>query len=232
LKAIGNNNLKKSNMQINLQSQLFKQAFALLPWVLFFGLLWFNGCSDSPTKPQLVKVIVPEVKSKFEAKKPLHEAIVKYSLTTVKGKTVYKENPIDEKLISENEKLKLDYAKANDSIQKLYFDKAVRLNKFSTKFEDDNLVLNINGIVQGEVKEITPNYIIKKREVEVPVKAKETVFRLLSGVEIGNNKSLNGFATKGNLMIQNRKGNIISASFDTNQTIWIGYNFSILNIKK
>jgi hypothetical protein len=219
-------------MQINLQSQLFKQAFALLPWVLFFGLLWFKGCSDSPTKPQLAKVIVPEVKSKFETKKPLHEAVVKYSLTTVKGKTIYKENPIDEKLIAENEKLKLDYAKANDSIQKLYFDKAVQLNKFSTKFEDDNLVLNINGIVQGEVKEITPNYIIKKREVEVPIKTKETVFRLLAGVEIGNNKSLNGFATKGNLMIQNRKGNIISGSFDTNQTIWIGYNFSILNIKK
>jgi hypothetical protein len=28
------------------------------------------------------------------------------------------------------------------------------------------------------------------------------------------------------------KGNVISAGYDTNQTIWMGYNFSILNIKK
>jgi hypothetical protein len=27
------------------------------------------------------------------------------------------------------------------------------------------------------------------------------------------------------------KGNVISASYDTDQTVWIGYNFSILNIK-
>jgi hypothetical protein len=37
----------------------------------------------------------------------------------------------------------------------LLFGKAVKLNKFSTKFEDDNLLLNIDGVVQGEVQEVT-----------------------------------------------------------------------------
>lgn len=130
-----------------------------------------------------------------------------------KSETVYIDNPIDPKLLAENEKLKLQFAKA------------VQQNEFSTDFEDENIVLNINGIVQSTVKEITPNYKIKERKVDVPVKPKKTVFRLLVGGEIGNNTKLDGFAAKGNLMPQNKKGNIISGSFDTNQTIWIGYNF-------
>jgi hypothetical protein len=49
----------------------------------------------------------------------------------------------------------------------LLFGKAVKLNKFSTKFEDDNLLLNIDGVVQGEVQEVTPSYTIKKKEVQL-----------------------------------------------------------------
>lgn len=221
-------------MQINVFNPFLKESIKYLGWVLLFTVLWFKGCSASDQKPQLVKVTVPEVKAIFESKKPVHKPIlIKANLPQLKkGETLYKENPINPKLLANNEKLKLDYAKANDSIKQLSFNKAIQLNKFSTKFEDENVVLNIDGVVQGEVQEITPSYTIKERKVEVPVKPKETVFRLLGGLELGNNSQLDGFAAKGNLMLQNRKGNIISASFDTNQTIWIGYNFSIFNIKR
>lgn len=220
--------------QINLQSPLLKEAFKYLGWVLLFFVLWFRGCSSTPASPQLTKVIVPEVKGKFEAKKPVNMPIgQKVSRQKVsKGETIYIDNPIDKKLIAENEKLKQDFAKASDSIKKLQFAKAIQLNRFSTTFDDDNLLLNIDGIVQGEVKEITPSYTIKPKKVEVQVKPKETVFRLLGGLELGNNTKLNGFKAKGNLMLQNKKGNIISGSFDTNQTIWLGYNFSIFDIKR
>jgi len=215
--------------QINLHSQIIKEAFKYLGWVLFFVQLWFGGCSGNQPTPQKVKVTVPEVKGKFEAKKPINVPI---GQKVSKGETVYKDNPIDPKLLAENEKLKVDFAKASDSIKKLQYSKAVQLNKFSTKFEDENLLLNIDGIVQGEVKEITPNYTIKEKKVEVQVKPKETVFRLLGGMEMGNNTKLDGFAAKANLMLQNKKGNILSGSFDTNQNIWIGYNFSIFDIKR
>lgn len=215
--------------QINLNSPILKESFKYLGWVLLFASLWFRGCSGNTSLPQIVKVTVPEVKGKLEAKKPVNVPI---GQKVSKGETVYKENPIDPKLLAENEKLKNDFAKANDSIKKLQFAKAVQLNKFSTKFEDENLLLNIDGIVQGEVKEITPNYTIKEKKIEVQVKPKETVFRLLGGMELGNNTKLDGFAAKGNLMLQNKKGNIVSGSFDTNQTIWIGYNFSIFDIKR
>lgn len=220
-------------MPINLYSPIWKESFKYLGWILLFIFLYFKGCTDNNKSVASVKVNIPEQKGSFEFKKPVHIPLEKAIEKHIEnGKTIFVENPINNKLIAENEKLKSDYEKANDSIKKISFDKAIQLNKFSTKFEDDNLVLNINGIVQGEVKEITPNYIIKEKKVDVQVKPKETVFRLLAGLELGNNKQLDGFKVKANLMMQNRKGNIISGSFDTNQTIWIGYNVSIFNIKK
>ena len=198
--------------------------------LLFFV---FRSCQGNEKSTVTAKVIVPEAKGTFDSKKPAHEAISPKKERTATGKEILQvENPINKKLIAENEKLKKDFAKANDSIKQLSFNKAVQLNKFSTKFEDDNLVLNIDGIVQGEVKEITPNYKIKEKKIEVPVKVKETAFRLLAGVEVGNTTQLDAFKLRANIMFQNRKGNIISGSFDTNQTIWVGYNISIFDIKR
>ena len=199
---------------------------------------WFRGCSATPPKTQSAKVIVPEVKGNFEAKKPVHQPIgirqnlSKKPLNTEAKSLSTEANSLIQKLIKENERLVQDFAKASDSIKQLSYNKAIQLNKFSTKFEDENLLININGIVQGEVKEITPNYTIKEKKMEVPVKQKETVFRLLGGLELGNNTQLDDFKLKANLMFQNKKGNIISGSFDTNQTIWVGYNISIFDIKK
>jgi hypothetical protein len=58
-------------------------------------------------------------------------------------------------------------------IKQLLFGTAIKLNKFSTKFEDDNLLLNIDGVVQGEVQ-VTPSYTIKKKRVAV-VKQRNSV---------------------------------------------------------
>ena len=227
--------------QINLQSPYIKEFMKYLGWILLFIVLWFKGCSGSTPTPQIAKVIVPEVKGTFQAKNPVHQAVlikanspqlknsvVKDYLTTGK-ENLQVENPIDKNLIAENEKLKNDFAKANDCIKKLSFNKAIQLNKFSTNFEDENIIINVNGVVQGEVKEITPNYTLKPKEQPKP---KETVFRLLGGLELGNTVKLDNFTVKANLKFQNRKGNIISGSFDTNETIWIGYNWSIFSIKR
>ena len=227
--------------QINLQSQYIKEFMKYLGWILLFIVLWFKGCSGATPTPQIAKVIVPEVKGTFQAKKPVHQAVlikanspqlknsvVKDYLTTGK-ENLQVENPIDKNLIAENEKLKNDFSKANDSIKKLSFNKAIQLNKFSTNFEDENIIINVNGVVHGEVKEITPNYTLKPKEQP---KQKETVFRLLGGLELGNTVKLDNFTVKANLKFQNRKGNIISGSFDTNETIWIGYNWSIFSIKR
>lgn len=201
--------------------------------LLFFV---FRSCQGDEESTVTAKVVVPEVKGTFDSKKPVHEAISSKKERTATGKEILQvENPIDKKLIAENEKLKKDFAKANDSIKQLSFNKAIQLNKFSTKFEDENLVLNIDGIVQGEVKEITPNYKIKEKKIEVPVKVKETVFRVLAGGAIGLNKELNQSAYQLDLNFQNRKGNIISAEYlkiGNQEFGMIGYKHSIINIKR
>jgi hypothetical protein len=82
------------------------------------------------------------------------------------------------------------------------------------------------------VKEITPSYKIKQREIKTEVKCKETAFRVLAGAEIGLPRDLSKVPIKGNLLFQNGKGNILSVGYDNSSTIWLGYNFSILNIKR
>jgi hypothetical protein len=220
-------------MQINLSKIPMKEIFKYSGWFLLFVVLWFKGCSANEKSSVITEIVVPKIEAKFESKKPVHEPVLKLSnSTTLKEKATSKENLQVEKLIAENEKLKEDFAKASDSIKQLKFNKAIQLNSFSANFEDENLTLNINGIVQGEVKELTPNYTIKERKAETQVKSKETAFRLLGGLEVGNTVTLDNFGMKANLMFQNRKGNIISGSFDTNQTIWVGYNWSIFDVKK
>jgi len=227
-------------MQINLQSPFWK---TFLKYLAVFSLgcfvaFWFRGCSGSTPKPQIAKVIVPEVKGVFESKKPAHEPIVINANNTAnmqKGKTVFVENPIDKKLIAENEKLKKDFAKADSATKDVIFEKVAQLNKFSSNFEDENIIINIEGIVQGEVKEITPSYIRKKIETEVTVKVKESVFRVLAGGAVGLNKELNQAAYQLDLNFQNRKGNIISAEYlkiGGQEFGMVGYKHSIINIKR
>lgn len=201
-------------------------------WILLFIVLWFNNFSNEEQTVVMAKVTVPEIKGKFEAKKPKHTPIAT-TRKTATGEVVYVENPINEELIQENIQLKIDFAKA-DSIQRVkLYDEAVQLSTFtSPPFEDENIKIDISGIVQGEVKEVFPLYKIKERKIEVPVKVKQTVFRLLGGTEIGNNTHFNDFKVKGNVMFQNRKGNIFSASYDTRETFWIGYNATLFEIKK
>lgn len=222
--------------QINSLYPLIKESIKYLGWILLFLALWFKGCSGSTQEPQLVKVIVPEVKGSFEPKKPVHKELEKPSSRgQQKGETVYKENPIDKKLIAENEKLKTDFAKANDSIRQLLFSQAVQLNKFSTKFEDEHLILNIDGVVQGEVKEITPNYTIKKKKIEVAVKQKETVFRFLGGGAIGLDQATAKIAYRTDLGFQNKKGDIVSIEFlkiGSQNYGMVGFKKSIFSIKR
>jgi hypothetical protein len=207
------------------------KVFAIVTAIVF-AFLWLKGCTSSNPEPQIakVKVTVPEVKGNFESKKPVH---LKVNLPkNDKSKIVKVENPINQQLVAENEALKLAFAKETDSLKKqLAYEKAIALNNFSTKFEDENLELNIEGVVQGEVKEISPSYKMKERNIEKTVKEKQVAFRMLGGVEVGNTLVLDNFAVKANLMFQNKKGNIFSASMDTNKAIWVGYSASIFNWK-
>lgn len=219
-------------IQINPRSPVFIQfvKYAAIAILAVFIFNWFKGCSPDPIKPNTQKIIIPEISGKFDPQKPKHipvkglEKDQKNPIIKWKDKEVIVENPLNTELVEQ-------YVKAKDSIERLnLYLKSIQLNSFSSKFEDENLLLNINGIVRGEVQEITPSWTIKKHEAEV--KTKETVFRMLAGAEVGSSIITPKLNFKANLMFQNRKGNVISGSYDTNQTVWIGYNKSIFNIKR
>ena len=219
-------------MQINLLDSRIKTFIkSYLGWILFFLMVWLNavlGIAGAGKEIKTVKVIVPTVTGKLESKKPELKPIeIKQEPIVNRDRLIYKENPFNIILAEENTKLKSDYYKMSDSLKSKAYDKAIELNTFSYKSEDKYLKLTIDGIVRGEVSEITPSYTIKEQESEVFVKEKLPGLKVLGGVEVGNTKTLDDLSFKGSVLFQNRKGNIISAGYDTDNKIWLGYYRSI-----
>ena len=214
-------------MQINLLDSRIKTFIkSYLGWILFFLMVWLNAGAGKEIKT--VKVIVPTVTGKLESKKPELKPIeIKQEPIVNRDRLIYKENPFNIILAEENTKLKADYSRMSDSLKSKAYDKAIELNTFSYKSEDKYLKLTIDGIVRGEVSEITPSYTIKEQESEVFVKEKLPGLKVLGGVEVGNTKTLDDLSFKGSVLFQNRKGNLISAGYDTDNKIWLGYYRSI-----
>lgn len=202
-------------------------------WVLLIiVLLLMKTCRPEPT---IITVEIPEKKGEFDGKKPEHTEITPKTIHEKEyvyrnGKKVYIENPLNEQLLNENEQLKRDFEKANDSIRSLLYEKSIAISKFSSKFEDKNIILDINGLVRGEVQEVTPNYTIKKQTISVPVK--QTVFRLLGGVEAGNTMQLDQLSFKANVGFQNKSGDVLNIGYDTQNVIWVGFSKSLFEIKR
>jgi hypothetical protein len=201
---------------------------------ILFLFLWLRGCTSTTSNPEpqiaKVKVTVPEVQGIFEPKKPINTPIAKTSNLPKIGKSYFDKL---KKAIVQNEPTIVNQTAESDSIVKEPCEH--QLNNFSTKFEDDNIVLNIEGVADGTVKEITPSYKWKERQLEVPMKQKETVLRVLAGGGFGVNKDLNQATWKLNVGLQNKKGNIIRGSYQRigNQDYWLGeYDVSIFNFKR
>lgn len=221
--------------QINLFDKRISKSFLYLGWVLFFLCLWFKGCSNGQ-KVSNNKVVIKEVTKTLPA-----DTLVKIVPITVEQ--WYKDTKTENKLkadIKEMYNRLLNYEEETawmqeefahkDSLQKAeLYRLATQLKAFESQFEDEHIKLTINGILAGgNVKEITPTYTIKERTVNVP----QTKFRLLAGGGISNTPNFDKPLFNANLGFQNAKGNVLRFSFDTEQRIMVGYDFSIFNYKK
>lgn len=226
-------------MQINSQSPILKESLKYLGWILLFVFLWFKGCSGTDKSSATAKVTIPEIKGNFKpvkpeqrtvsSKKELTENKNNFRQNLSKSENEFLQNQIT-LLLFENDKLKNDHINASDSLKKSLYDKAIQLNSFTHTWENDTIQSTSYGIVRGEVQSIALKYTIKARKIEVP--QKEIVFRFLGGVEIGNNIALSNPIFKANVGFQNRKGNIISFSYDNNKNYYIGYSFSVFSLKR
>lgn len=190
-------------------------------------LLFFKDCS---TKSKPITVTIPEVKGKFEPRPIVHKPIIiekkSFGQILSKNDKSLKVNPI---YIQQTDSLLKAYKTENDSLKTALYKKAIQLNNFNSSFEDEYLKLSINGIVRGEIKELIPNYTIKEKQVEI--KPKEVKFRVLAGFEAGNTLLFDKPLFKANLGFQNAKGTILTVSYDTEQRFFVGYNFTVFNVK-
>jgi len=205
-----------------------KMVYPIIIIFLLFIIFIQRGCEDNklPSK-EAKEIIIPAKKGSFTSVKPIkiHDTIIKDSIV-FKNKKIILTNPVDKKLV-------LQYLEAKDSISKLkILINSVKINKYSTKFNNEDIDLTIDTETTGTLNSIKPAYIIKEKKVDVPVKTLNSVFALYTGVEIYNNKNLNNPGAKIDLGIQNKKGDIYSLGFDTNKNFFVGYKLRIINIKK
>jgi hypothetical protein len=205
-----------------------------LGWILFFVLLFFRGCNSSKT--EIVKV--PEITNVLKT-----DTIVKHEVVEVQKliKDRTNEKKLSKDILEMHERLanyqeEIDYLhdayKFADSTQKdSLYKLATKLKAFNSNYEDEFLKLKINGIISNnEVKEITPSYTIKQREISV--KNKEVYFRLLAGAGLKSSINFDKPIFYANFGFQNSKGNILRFGYDTEKRYSIGYDFSIFKLQK
>lgn len=201
---------------------------------VFFLLLWFKSCDN---KPEKVTVVLPEVKGKFEAVKPVQKPL--NHIVDV-NKKVFGQNLSKkeleywkaeaERLFKENQEMDQAFMNANDSLQQLLYKNAITIRSFNHQFDNDTLSATVKGLIRGEIQNIALDYTIKSRKIEVP-KPKEVKFRMLGGIEVGNTKEFNNFSVKANVGFQLGSGSILNLSADTEQRFYVGYSVPIFTIK-
>ena len=190
----------------------------IFPYIVIACLLvviWFQGC-DRETR----YIEIPAEEGEFETRTEFVYIEVPDTVYMDRWREVEvpTENPVNQDLVDQ-------YQNATDSIARLnlYID-AIQERQFRETFEDDYLRATASGLVRGELLGLSLDYTIKPRTIEAP----QTRFRLLGGFSIGNNTELSGFRWKASMGLQNDQGNIFRLGYGDNETIWLGYEASLI----
>jgi len=162
--------------------------------------------------PAITKEMKPIIKDSI-IYKPIFKTITKEKIV-VKTDTI-----VDSELVAWLEDNLKIYKKASDSLQRenLYL-KSIEPKFFTSHTTDENLDLTLTGYVSGTLHKITPTYTIKKKTIEIP---KKNAFFV--GGQIGQTKEFNNALFEANLMLKNKKDNIISVGYDTDKRFKLGY---------
>ena len=227
--------------QVNLfgtqAKKAYKYLFSFGGWILLFFVLWFKGCGG-PSNPSITTITTPAITKTLPADTVIKHQIVEVNKMVRDRKTENKYlkdlSEAEERIIAYQEEIdnmQSEFMWSDSIKQAELYRLATELKKFESNFEDENLKLTINGIIGGnEVKEITPTYTIKAKKIDVP--QKQVKFRMLVGGGLGNSLTFDKPLFNANVGFQNAKGNVLRFSFDTEQRIMIGYDFSLFKISK
>lgn len=179
------------------------------------------------TKPKdikyvTVKVTTPAIKGSSEIITNLVPYKIIKDSVIYRDTIVYKENL---ELIERFNKIETEKGRLEAYI------KSITLNKYNIPYEDKYIKTNSLLTTRGEIVSFEQKYEIKPQDISIDVPTKETKFALYAGAGLSNNLQLNNFAVQGNIGFQNKKGDILSINYDTQNNITVGYSFRLINIK-
>ncbi len=181
-------------------------------------------------EPEEVEVVVPSVQNEYKIENPVADVRVDTVYKTVfeKGKVIEKielvgvANPVNQKLMKKyNEALK-----ENDSLKQLdIFKEAIRERKYTEVLEDSIQVITVKSDVIGTLKSQLIHYETKEQVLKIDVQKKTGSFFVggFSKVPLMENEEV-AFGVKLDLV---KEKNIISAGFDNQKNIIIGYTLKL-----
>jgi hypothetical protein len=188
----------------------------ILPYLIIVALLvvifTHRSCGDQ-------KVVTRDIVKFDTIYKPVElpqKVVTRY--VNKKGEIVYLPGKVDTVLVKEFEN--------SDKKDSLYAD-AIRIRQYRQDFNDSIADVSIFAETQGELLKLAPTVKLKAKLPE-----KKTVFALYGGVDVFNSTSLDNFGVRAQLGVQNKRGDIISAGYDTNNNVYVGYTVRILNIRR
>jgi hypothetical protein len=191
-----------------------------LGWVILFIVLWFRGCNPEPQFAEKIKIQTKEVKGKAIIKTNIVHVPITKKVRDTAGTGFYVAQ-ID-KLFEENQQMQLEFMKM-DSVAKIQaYNKAIEINAFKERFQDNYIDAYVSGEVSGNIKQMRFDYTIKPQTLNVD--APKPKNHLYLGINVANTLQLNKPLFSAGLGLQNKKGNILNFSFDTEKRIGFGYS--------
>jgi hypothetical protein len=184
---------------------------------------FFIGRWTSPVENKIVKVVIPAMSGKSPVitnPKPLIQ--IKDTLI-YKDSLIITENPFNKDLADKYINLESETERLKEFI------KSIELRKYQIPFENDTIKIVGDVEVQGELKSLKYNWVIKQRTLDIPVKIKKPTMNLLLGSGVSNTVALDKFNINANLGIQRKNGDLILGSYGIfDKSIQVGY---LINIK-
>jgi hypothetical protein len=190
-----------------------------LGWFLFFLLLFCRGCNPEPQFAEKIKIQTKEVKGKTIIKTNIVHVPITKTVKDTSGTGFYVAQ-ID-KLVEENNQMQLEFMKM-DSLQQIQaYNKAIEINAFKERFSDKYINAQVSGELSGKIHAMKFDYTIKPQELKVD--APKPKNNLYLGVNVANTIQFDKPLFSGGIGLQNKRGNILNFSFDTEKRIGIGY---------
>lgn len=189
--------------------------------IIILSLLLMNQCNKDKEiieVPIEIEVPVPSVESNSDT---IYVPYPKYI-----------NNPLDKKLLKENDSLLQKYQEADSIAKELQYKEAISIKEYKQEFKDTFQTVNVYTKTRGELLEQSISYKTNEYTISIDTIVKTSVkgkLRLLGAIEMGvpllTDNNFSKVVVKPGIIFQNSKNNGLSVSIDTEGTGWLGVIF-------